>query len=197
MRTVLDDEQLVPRRDLEDRIHVARHTPQMRRHHHASPIGNGCLERRRRQVERLGIDVGEHRRQPRHASDLRHDPEGECRNDDLAAWRQIEGLEQVLEGHAAIGRRHAIGDPHTSGECLFELRDVRALDERALTIELGRQLLRIADDAGAVAGDGLQHVTALDIEAVSPRLWYDETRRSSRRAMRPGLVLTTLRQWPA
>ena len=59
------------------------------------------------------------------------------------------------------------------GMCVLCLifSSARSFNELSTPFEIGGDLLRGRDHASAVTRDGFQHVTALDINAVSPRLW--------------------------
>jgi hypothetical protein len=157
MRAVLDDLQPVTPRELEDRIHVARKTVEMRREDGARPRRDRALHRARIQRERGRIDIGEHRRQSGDARNLRNDPERERRDDDLRARRKIHRLENEVQCDAPVLRRTRahVARSEKLREFLFERLDVRALDELFASAALLNDLIQFRHDPRAESSDGV------------------------------------------
>ena len=158
MGTVLDDLEIVAARDIEDRIHVARHAVEVRRQDRPG-VGRDCgLDRRRIERERAGKDVDEHRREAGDARDFRHDPEGERRHDDLAARRKVHGLEDEVERRPSVIRRAGLDVPgaaEEAGELLFERFDLRTADELLPLATVTDDLRHFRDDAAPESSDSV------------------------------------------
>lgn len=158
VRAVLEDDQVVPRRDREQPVHVARQPVQVRGDDRARLVGDEPLDRIRIDRERLRIDIGEDDREPGDARQLGHDPERQRRKDDLGPRRQVERLQDVVERHAAVGRRDGARrvEAVARGERRFELRNLGTLDELAAGLASRDELFGVGKDSRSVARDGSQ-----------------------------------------
>ncbi len=175
---VLDHDEAVPLGDRHDAIHVARQAVEVGRHDRPRPLGDRRLEGVG--VEREGgrVDVGEDDLQAAHARQFGNHPEGERRDDDLRAGRQLERLQDVVEGHAAVRGRDGVAAARPGGERRLEGLDLRPLDERAAPAVFRDDLFGVRKDARPVPGDGGQHVTGRDMSTVSCRACRSSTLRS-------------------
>jgi hypothetical protein len=145
VRAVFEHDEVVARRDGEQLIHVARQAVEMRRHDRSRSLGDEPLHGMRIEVEAARVDVGEDDGQARGARQLRHDPEGERRHDDLRARREGERLEHVVERGAAKGGGNRAPAAGSRLERALERRNLRALDEPLARPAARNQLLRVRE----------------------------------------------------
>ena len=106
VRAVFDDLQIVSPRQFQNRVKVAGHAVQVRRQHGASVRSDRPFHGLRAERERRRVDVGEHQRQSCDAANLGNHPERQGRNNDLGARRKVHGLQDEVERHAPVLRRH-------------------------------------------------------------------------------------------
>jgi hypothetical protein len=170
VRAILDHRHVVAPGNAHHGLHVAHQAVEVRWYHGGGPRRDGAFERVWIDRVRARIDVGEHRHQARDARQLRHDPERERGENDLAALRELERLQQVVERHPAERRARGARQPEPSRERLLERGDLGPFDETPLLLERRDGLLGVGDDARAVAGNRGQHVTLLAIFATSRRV---------------------------
>ncbi len=179
VRAVLDHRQPVPASDGRDCRHVAHQAVQVGRDDRAGFRADGAIERGRIERRRPRVDVGEDRDEAGDARQLGHDPERERRKHDLAPSRQRERLQEVVERHPSERRRRGPRHPEPPRERPLELGDVRSLHQQSPRLHGRDGLLRVRDDASAVAGDRPQHDTLRAISANSRRACMLRTLASS------------------
>jgi hypothetical protein len=81
--TVFDDDEAVPSRDVENRLHVARQPVEMRRDDRARARRDDALDRTGIDRERFRVHIGEDGREAGDASQLGNHPERQRGKDDL------------------------------------------------------------------------------------------------------------------
>src|ERR1041385_5564905 len=139
VRTVLNDLQIVLPGQRHDRSHIARHAIEMRRQDSAGVRSDGALRRLWVHGEGVRVDVGEYRFETGHPGYFGNHPEGERGHDDLGPSRYVESLENEIERHTPVFRRHGadVAAPaKDTAEFLFELCDVRSLNQLFLIAAL-------------------------------------------------------------
>ncbi len=162
MGTILDDSEIVPSRNSHHAIHVAREAVEMRRHDGARVGCDGAFERVGIETERLGIHIGEHRGESRDARDFGHDPEGQCRKDDLGAGRQAQSLQQVVERHPPVRGADRGAASAARRKRRLETSDGRTLNELAAFAAGRDDLFGVRDHPRAVPRIRRQHAAAFD-----------------------------------
>ncbi len=100
-RGVLDDGDAPLVRDLMDGLQVRRHAALMNDDDSPGPRRENLLDRLRRQVAGIGIDVGEHGDRPDVARDIGGRDEGERRNDHLVVRFDVRDDEGQVERRRA------------------------------------------------------------------------------------------------
>jgi hypothetical protein len=125
VRTVFDDDEAVPSRDLENRLHVARQPVEVGRDDRARARRDDALDRAGIDRERSRVHIGKDRREAGDASQLGNHPERQRGKDDLRTLRQVERLQQIPERHATVRRGDRVARACSIRECSFEIGDLR------------------------------------------------------------------------
>jgi hypothetical protein len=131
LRRILDDEQSVPARDRQNRIHVGRLTVQMYRQDRLRSRRDRRIELRGIERERLRIDVDEDRFGAGVADGRHRRHEGEGHGDDFVARADASGEQRQVQGARARVDGDAMRGADIGGEFRFECRDLVAEDELA------------------------------------------------------------------
>src|SRR5581483_7440645 len=84
-------------------------------------------------------------------------PDRQRRDDDFRSRRQVERLEDVVEGHPAVRGGDGMSAAGPALECAFELGDLGTLDEFAARLRAGDDFFGLGKDSRAVARDRSEH----------------------------------------
>ena len=117
---VLDQYQTMTARDRQQRLHRGHLPEQVDRHDGPGPRRDGCLHRRRVEIETDGIDVHEHRGPAGIMDGARGGEEGERRGDHLVRRGQPQGPEREQQRIGPAGAANAMSRPAQLRHCRLQ-----------------------------------------------------------------------------
>src|SRR5262245_41633613 len=136
----------------------------MRRQNSARVRRDGALRRLGVHGEGGRIDVDEYRLETRDASYFRNHPESERGNNDLGTLRNVERLQNKVQGHAPVFGRYSAdvtAAAKHAAEFLLELRDIWSLDQLVLVPAFRNDFREVRDHPHAESADRSHRFVAL------------------------------------
>jgi hypothetical protein len=153
LRRVLDQREAVPVGDLAERRQVGGLAAQVDGDDGPGALGDRRVDRGRVDVERCGIDVGEHRPGARAGNRLGGGIERVGRADHLVAGADHQPLEGQDQRVGAVRDRDRLGRAEGGGDLLLERAHVRAEDEPARVDHVAGGLLYVVEEVRVLAAD--------------------------------------------
>ena len=120
VRGVLDDDNAVAGGNGVDGVHVAGLAEQMHGNDGLGPGRDGGLEGSRVKIDRVGLDIRQHRRGTAMDDDVGGRGKRDRRGDDFVTGTHPHGFEGQVQGGGARVHRHAVPDPDIVRELPFK-----------------------------------------------------------------------------
>jgi hypothetical protein len=131
VRAVLDDLELVLPRQRHQLVHFAGPPREVNRHDGTRALAQLGSHLNRIDVQRAGVDVGQHRRRPGVNDGVDRCAKGQRRGDDFVARPDAGGQQGKMKCSGAGVQRHGMRRTAVDAEIMLELRDPRTCAEPA------------------------------------------------------------------